>query len=901
MADRQVLGALLVLGLLVCLVGAEQLDIEQTSTDKRLGLTKNNDLAMIFTPTITGNVTKIYLKGARNNGLGSWENLVVQIRPVDAESHFPTDDILATKTVTYSDFPSGNLVLTCPAEAEWVEVDFSSSLAEVSEDVEYAIVIYRSTRSDTSTEYMICYEDEDDPYSGGNVAERGAAAWTWSASSNDDLAFKVYLEKTRENIVAASQTTADTTVAVYVDNWYSQIFRMDETADLSRMSFHVKKIGTPAGNLNFEIQEVTSGKPNGNFIASGLPVLPGDVDTTSAWEVSRLGVTEKDSLATSSTPPAQAGGLGILTNSKYAQAFTPGRTGNLTKVRLTVTHKATHCEFPLNVSIWNADSDGMPTGSVLAYTSMDDADVPDYSSSGFTEFDVEFDPPPTVRGGHLYALVLEAESCDGDHYYRWHSACGFSTSSCYTRGSKSVNTGSGWSQDANKDFMNPHFIVYIGNNLTQLSTGVDYALVAYSPLSADSSNGYLISKADSNAYSDGTYVGSTDGGSVWTADSDKDMTFRIYRQFLLVPQDDTIQGELPTALEGSTSSNDAVCIFSSAADTPCNSTATSKCHSDAIGYVTEPAENGSGNDYSVTIDESSNGIYHIYYCDGGTEALHIIETHTSKEANTVTVNVAAVKGEAHSELETAGAVDVFEDLAATSQVDTATQSITSSGGDDYAAYFRSNATDGKYYLRTKSTVSTKDYYGYVFFTSDNGTTTTVNLTILAYGQVPTALASGSVWMDDEADETDDTLYRGAITNTGSGYKYRFYHDGTTPMYLKADTDATHASPVLEEQKTVSSDTEWNVAVLTGSVPSSLVGDTIEVHPGTGDSCGGGTIHNSATVTSGGSYGTYSVYLTPDASARYLYACESSTKVYYGSATIDDAGESVSFNIQGIKG
>ncbi|MDP7080151.1 MAG: hypothetical protein QF415_09690 [Candidatus Undinarchaeales archaeon] len=543
----------------------------------------------------------------------------------------------------------------------------------------------------------------------------------------------------------------------------------------------------------------------------------------------------------------------------------------------------------------------MPTGTALTSKSLDDANIGDYSASAFTEVDFEFDTPTVVRAGHLYAIVLEADSCDSSHEYRWHSACGFSDTTCYTRGDKSRDTGSGWGQDSFTDKQNPHFIVYIGNNLTQLSTGVDYALMAYSPVSADADNSYLISKADSNAYSDGTYVGSTDGGSAWTADSAKDMTFRIYRQFLLVPQDDTIQGELPTTLEGSTSSNDAVCIFSSAADTPCNSTATSKCHSDAIGYVTEPAENGSGNDYSVTIDESSNGIYHIYYCDGGTEALHIIETHTSKEANTVTVNVAAVKGEAHSELETAGVVDVFDDLAATAQVDTATQSITSSGGDDYTAYFRSNATDGKYYLRTTSTVSTKVYVGYVFFSSGNGTTTTVDLDILTYGQVPTAITtSGSVWMDDEADETDDTLYRGAITNTGSGYKYRFYHDGTTPMYLKADTDATHTSPVLEEQKTVSSDTEWNVAVLTGNVPTSLVGDTIEVHTGTGDACGASVV-NSATVVSGGSYGTYSVYLLPDASARYLYACESSTKVYYGSATIDDAGESVSFSIQGIHG
>ncbi|MDP7080150.1 MAG: hypothetical protein QF415_09685, partial [Candidatus Undinarchaeales archaeon] len=121
-----------------------------------------------------------------------------------------------------------------------------------------------------------------------------------------------------ENIVAASQTTADTTVAVHGDNWFSQIFRMDETADLSRMSFHVKKTGTPVGNLAFEIQSVTAGKPSGTFIAAGLPVLPGDVDTSSAWEVSRLDVTEKDPLATSTTPPAGAGGIDIYTNSKYA-------------------------------------------------------------------------------------------------------------------------------------------------------------------------------------------------------------------------------------------------------------------------------------------------------------------------------------------------------------------------------------------------------------------------------------------------------------------------------------------------------------------------------------------------------------------------------------------------------
>ena len=901
MVDRNTLGTILVLGLMLCLVGAEELDLEQASVNDRTGLTKNNDVAQTFIPTITGNVTKVYIKAAKNSALTA-EDMTVQIRSVDAETHKPTSTILATATISASSIPSNSLVSgECPANADWVLADFSSSTYELTGDVEYALVIYRSSRGDTSTEYMICKSGAN-PYSDGSIYNAAAAAWTWSAASSDDLGFKLYLEKTRENIVAASQTTADATVAVYGDNWFSQIFRMDETADLSRMSFHVKKAGTPAGNLMFEIQSVTAGKPSGTFIAAGLPVLEGDVSTTSDWEVSRLGVTEKDPLATSSTPPAGAGGKNVLTDMKWAQAFKPGRTGNLTKVMLTVTHRATHCDYDLTVEIWDADTDGMPTGgSALATTVVSEADVPDYSESSFTEVEVVFDSPAVVRGGHMYALVLHADSCDVSHYYRWHSGCGSSTSSCYSRGSKSVNTGSGWTQDGNKDNENPHFAVYIGNNLTELSTGVDYALVAYSPLSADASNGFLISNANSNAYSDGTYVSSTDGGSAWTIDSAKDMTFRIYRQFLLVPQDDTLQGELPTALEGGSSSNDAVCIFSSAAGSPCATGETSKCHADAIGYVTEPSDNGSGVDYTVTIDESSNEIYHVYYCDGGTEVLHIIETHTAKEANTITVNVAAVKGEAHSELETAGAVDVFEELAATSQVDTATQSITDSGGDDYTVYFRSNVTDGKYYLRTKSTVSTKDYYGYVLFSASNGTTVTVDLDILAYGQVPTAMASGSVWMDDEADETDDTLYRGAITNTGSGYKYRFYHDGTTPMYLKADTDATHASPVLEESETVSSDTEWNVAVLTGNVPSSLAGDTIEVHPGTGDSCAGGTIHNSATVASGENYATYSVYLTPDASARYLYACESSTKVYYGSATIDDAGESVSFNIQGIHG
>ncbi|MDP7080149.1 MAG: hypothetical protein QF415_09680, partial [Candidatus Undinarchaeales archaeon] len=163
MTDRLVLSALLVLGLVFCLVSAEQLDVQQTSADAAIGVDKRNDRSMLFTPTITGNVTKIYLKGARNSGLGSWQDLTVQIRSVDAETNYPTETILSTATVTYSDFPAITLDYTCSGSEAWVEVDFSSDLAEVSEDVKYAIVIYRSSRGDISTEYMICYQDETDP------------------------------------------------------------------------------------------------------------------------------------------------------------------------------------------------------------------------------------------------------------------------------------------------------------------------------------------------------------------------------------------------------------------------------------------------------------------------------------------------------------------------------------------------------------------------------------------------------------------------------------------------------------------------------------------------------------------------------------------------------------------
>lgn len=142
--------------------------------------------------------------------------------------------------------------------------------------------------------------------------------------------------------------------------------------------------------------------------------------------------------------PLYSNSVAVGVGQEYAQIFTAGLSGSLTKVALGIAKPNNSANVPayLTIGIYQSAS-GVPTGSALASTTITDfVHVPTDSQmlAGRRTFDVDFTSPTSVTEGSTYAIVAKADN--NGRNFNWYLA------SAYDGGEAAYNDrGRGWTAD----------------------------------------------------------------------------------------------------------------------------------------------------------------------------------------------------------------------------------------------------------------------------------------------------------------------------------------------------------------------------------------------------------------------------------------------------------------------
>jgi hypothetical protein len=110
--------------------------------------------------------------------------------------------------------------------------------------------------------------------------------------------------------------------------------------------------------------------------------------------------------------PGNGGGYFVSSGYSYAQTFTAGMTGNLTRADVRALNYFGAASAPLQLEVWSTTNPNT-LASLLASASLPQSSVP--SSTGFVSFDLSGSPAPITAGQPL-ALVLKTAS---NYSYLW--------------------------------------------------------------------------------------------------------------------------------------------------------------------------------------------------------------------------------------------------------------------------------------------------------------------------------------------------------------------------------------------------------------------------------------------------------------------------------------------------
>jgi hypothetical protein len=178
-------------------------------------------------------------------------------------------------------------------------------------------------------------------------------------------------------------------------------------------------------------------------LSLALPVATASLTPASASTPTANAGATLDQSSDFAPPYAYSSAVGQ--GSGYAQTFTAGITGSLTKVALGIAMPNNSARVPayLTVGIYQSVS-GVPTGSALASTTITDfSGMPTESeisaSSSRRTFDVHFTTPTAVTAGSTYAIAADAAS-NGDNF-SWYLG------SAYGGGSGAYRSNGPWTAD----------------------------------------------------------------------------------------------------------------------------------------------------------------------------------------------------------------------------------------------------------------------------------------------------------------------------------------------------------------------------------------------------------------------------------------------------------------------
>lgn len=173
-----------------------------------------------------------------------------------------------------------------------------------------------------------------------------------------------------------------------------------------------------------------------------LPVATASL--TPAWASTPAGSAAATLDQQTDFAPLSSNSVAVGVGQEYAQVFTAGLSGSLTRVALGIAKPNNAANVPayLTIRIYQSSSD-VPTGSALASTTITNfVHVPTDSQmlAGRRTFDVDFSSPTSVTKGSTYAIVAEAEN--NGRNFNWYLA------SAYDGGEAAYNDrGRGWTAD----------------------------------------------------------------------------------------------------------------------------------------------------------------------------------------------------------------------------------------------------------------------------------------------------------------------------------------------------------------------------------------------------------------------------------------------------------------------
>ena len=156
-----------------------------------------------------------------------------------------------------------------------------------------------------------------------------------------------------------------------------------------------------------------------------------------------------------SNSSAAWGSSGVFTTQSTGQVITPGVTGTLDSIQLFVDRNAG--TGTLNVSIYNADGSGYPTGSPLASQSLDIAGLPAHTGTVSTPTSVTFSSPAYLTAGTPFVVVLSTSS-SGVILSAWDSLGGYP-------GGKLIYSGAGPTWYTGSPVQNLLFTTYVTPSL----------------------------------------------------------------------------------------------------------------------------------------------------------------------------------------------------------------------------------------------------------------------------------------------------------------------------------------------------------------------------------------------------------------------------------------------------
>jgi hypothetical protein len=277
-----------------------------------------------------------------------------------------------------------------------------------------------------------------------------------------------------------------------------------------------------------------------------------------------------------------------------------------------------------------------------------------------------------------------------------------------------------------------------------------------------------------------------------------------------------------------------------------------------------------------------------------------------------TLDVSRIIGDAHANLQSAGALEICSSVACTTKYSSETVNPAANAGadDDFNVYYEvANAGSGDIFLHvTDSTIMDAHSYTDVdVFDGGNivpGETDTLDLTRLFSGATVSEIAW--IWVDTGGAE-DGTWEIAADTNQTA---YRFYHGytGVTNRNVKADEDNLEANGVnLELTKDLSATILLNIDAIRGDVPTTFQNEVFQVESSSGQTCdgtgygaSGGTDTIPANVTLQGY--DYTLYVEASGATYYVIACTGATKQLERSETASNSGNNYyDINIAKVSG